>query len=69
MDVWVLLWVFLVPRNLADLFIDTEASLFLPILAYGWYRGWWVKLRPEMERFLGIERYATCPHCGETFET
>jgi hypothetical protein len=47
-----LLWAFLAPRDLSDVFIDTEFTLFFPILATGWKRGWWSKLALRMDQWL-----------------
>ena len=56
------IWRWVVPSNVSYLFVDVEASLFIPILAYGWVRGWWTRLRGRMDAFLGLERH--CPSCG-----
>lgn len=66
---WILaLLQFFVPPNVADLIIETEGCLFIPILAYGYWRGWWPRLPQYMDRFLGLEHIVKCPHCGEKFE-
>jgi hypothetical protein len=61
---------FVIPRNLSDLFIETEGFLFIPLLAYGYWRGWWPRLPYYMNHFLGLDHKVKvdCPRCALKFE-